>query len=103
MALDQIDVDEYDAQMSFLEHLEALRWHLVRSLVAVVVGAIFSFINGRFIFDKILLGSTKPNFWTYQKMCELSQYLIKTIGFVLTRWTLSCKRWIFKNSSINIS
>ena len=75
MALDQIDVDEYDAQMSFLEHLEALRWHLVRSVVAVVVGAIFSFINGRFIFDKILLGSTKPNFWTYQKMCELSQYL----------------------------
>ena len=75
MALDQIDVDEYDVQMSFLEHLEALRWHLVRSVVAVVVGAIFSFINGRFIFDKILLGSTKPNFWTYQKMCELSQYL----------------------------
>jgi sec-independent protein translocase protein TatC len=75
MALDQIDVDEYDAQMSFLEHLEALRWHLVRSVVAVVVGSIFSFINGRYIFDKILLGSTKPNFWTYQRMCELSQYL----------------------------
>ena len=40
MALDQIDVDEYDAQMSFLEHLEALRWHLVRSVAAVVVGSI---------------------------------------------------------------
>jgi sec-independent protein translocase protein TatC len=75
MALDQIDVDEYDAQMSFMEHLEALRWHLVRSVIAVVVGSIFSFIHGRYIFDKILLGSTKPDFWTYRKMCELSQYL----------------------------
>jgi hypothetical protein len=31
MPLDQIDVDEYEVQMTFLEHLEALRWHLIRA------------------------------------------------------------------------
>jgi sec-independent protein translocase protein TatC len=75
MPLDQIDVEEYDAQMSFLEHLEALRWHLVRSVIAVVVGGIFAFINGRYIFDKILLGSTKKDFWTYERICDLSHYI----------------------------
>lgn len=75
MALDQIDVDEYDAQMSFLEHLEALRWHLVRSIIAIVVGAIVTFINGRYIFDEILLGSTKKSFWTYERICDLSYYI----------------------------
>ena len=58
MALDQIDVDEYDAQMSFLEHLEALRWHIIRSLIAVVIGGINTFIYGKYLFDNILLGPT---------------------------------------------
>jgi sec-independent protein translocase protein TatC len=75
MPLDQIDVDEYDAQMSFLEHLEALRWHIVRSLVAVVIGAIIAFVNGRFIFDTILLGPTRNHFWSFRKLCELGEYL----------------------------
>ncbi|MGK0369418.1 MAG: sec-independent protein translocase protein TatC [Bacteroidia bacterium] len=75
MALDQIDVDEYDAQMSFLEHLEALRWHLVRSVIAIAVGAIVTFLNGRYIFDEILLGSTKKSFWTYERICDLSYYI----------------------------
>ena len=56
MPLDQIDVDEFEDQMTFLEHLEALRWHLIRGIIAVVIGAIFSFINGKYIFDSILLG-----------------------------------------------
>jgi len=75
MPLDQFDVEEYDEQMTFLEHLEALRWHLVRSVIAVFLGALFSFIYGRYIFDTILLGATKTDFWTYQKLCDLS-YLI---------------------------
>ena len=75
MPLDQIDVDEYEVQMTFLEHLEALRWHLIRAIVAIVIGAIFSFVNGKYIFDTILLGSTKNDFWTYRMLCDLS-YLI---------------------------
>jgi sec-independent protein translocase protein TatC len=75
MALDQIDVDEYDAQMTFLEHLEALRWHLIRSVIAVVIGAILAFIKGPFIFDTILLGPTRNDFWSFRKLCELGEVL----------------------------
>lgn len=51
-------------EMSFLEHLEELRWHLVRSSVAVVVGAVFIFINVKFIFDTILFAPKYPDFVT---------------------------------------
>lgn len=61
--------------MSFFEHLEVLRVHIVRSLIAVLIGAVVCFIYGTFIFDKILLGPTQADFWTYQKICDLS-YLI---------------------------
>jgi len=90
MQLDQIDVDEFEDQMTFLEHLEALRWHLIRGIIAVVIGAIFSFINGKYIFDSILLGSTKNDFWTYRMLCDLSHYIydsdricIEVMGFKL--------------------
>ncbi|MBT8328032.1 MAG: twin-arginine translocase subunit TatC, partial [Bacteroidia bacterium] len=59
MPLDQIDIDEHEAQMTFLEHIEALRWHLMRSIIAIFVGAIAAFAFGTYIFDKILLGPTQ--------------------------------------------
>lgn len=90
MPLDQIDVDDYDAQMTFIEHLEALRWHLVRAIIAIGVGAIFSFIKGKFIFDTILLGPTRNTFYTFQKLCDLSHRLydsdrlcVESMGFVV--------------------
>jgi hypothetical protein len=50
MALDQVDVDKLDEtgkEMSFLDHLEALRWHLFRSAIAICVGGgIVFFISG---------------------------------------------------------
>ncbi len=75
MALDQIDIDQHEAQMTFLEHLEALRWHILRSLIAVGLGAIVAGIYGTYIFDKILLGPTQVDFWTFQRICDLSHYL----------------------------
>jgi sec-independent protein translocase protein TatC len=50
--------------MSFLEHLEELRWHLVRSSVAVVAAAVIVFINKKFIFDNILFAPKYPGFVT---------------------------------------
>lgn len=75
MPLDQYDIDEHQAQMTFLEHIEALRWHLMRSLIAVSIGAVVAFTFGTYIFDTILLGPTQANFWTFRKICELSQWL----------------------------
>jgi sec-independent protein translocase protein TatC len=51
-------------EMSFLEHLEELRWHLVRASAAIVIGAIFCFIKAEYIVDKILRAPTKPEFFT---------------------------------------
>lgn len=82
--------------MTFFEHLEVLRWHIVRSVVAVVVGAIAAFINGRFIFDKILLGPTQQDFWTYRKICDLSHWLynsdkicVQDFEFIIQNLTLT--------------
>jgi sec-independent protein translocase protein TatC len=51
-------------EMSFLEHLEELRWHLVRSSIAVVAAAVIVFINAKFIFDNILFAPKYPGFIT---------------------------------------
>jgi sec-independent protein translocase protein TatC len=51
-------------EMSFLEHLEELRWHLVRASAAVLIGAILVFINVKFIMDEILFAPKYPGFFT---------------------------------------
>jgi sec-independent protein translocase protein TatC len=79
-----------DVEMSFLDHLEALRWHIIRTLLAVVVFSILAFINKSFIFDTVFLGPFHVDFWTYRKFCELGHFMgsgdeacIKTMGFKL--------------------
>jgi sec-independent protein translocase protein TatC len=63
-------------EMSFLDHLEELRWVLVRSSLAIVVVAIVAFFFSDFIFNSIIFGPKDPNFVTYHFFCLLS----KTIG-----------------------
>ncbi len=60
-------------ELSFLEHLEELRWHLVRSILAIVVIAIVAFIFKDIIFDEIILGPKSPDFFTNQVLCSLGQ------------------------------
>jgi sec-independent protein translocase protein TatC len=60
-------------EMSFLEHLEELRWHLVRASVAVIVGAVFVFINVRFIMDNILFAPKYPTFITNRAFAWVAQ------------------------------
>ncbi len=59
--------------MHFLDHLEALRWHLVRSAIAIVVFSLVAFLNPEFLFDTIILGAKNPDFFTYRMMCLLSE------------------------------
>jgi sec-independent protein translocase protein TatC len=51
-------------EMSFLEHLEELRWHLVRASAAVLIGAVLVFMNVKFIMDEILFAPKYPGFFT---------------------------------------
>lgn len=64
-----------DAEMSFIDHLEALRWHIVRSVFAVLVFAIAIFINIDWIFDNVIMGPTQKNFFSYKLFCALSHKL----------------------------
>lgn len=61
--------------MSFIDHLEALRWHVIRSLLAILVAAIAFFINIDWIFDHVIMGPTRNNFITYRALCSLSHKL----------------------------
>ena len=61
--------------MSFLEHLEELRWHIVRSVIAVMVFAILAFIFHKFIFDFILLAPRNPEFFTNRMLCHFAEML----------------------------
>lgn len=60
-------------QMSFLDHLEALRWHLIRSVLALVIITSVLFFYSDFIFDTVLFGPTKPDFITYRALCKLAE------------------------------
>lgn len=61
--------------MSFLDHLEELRWLLVRSTIAVLIMATFTFFVSDYIFDTIIFGPTNANFITYRYFCDLSHQL----------------------------
>ena len=60
-----------EKEMSFLDHLEELRWHLVRSFVAIFIIAILIFANINVVFNEILLAHLKPDFATYQFFCKI--------------------------------
>ena len=60
-------------EMSFLEHLEELRWHIVRSVIAVLVCAIVAFIFRHFIFDCVLLAPRNSDFFTNRWLCHYAE------------------------------
>lgn len=62
-------------EMSFMDHLEELRWLLVRATIAMLIGATIVFFVSDYVFDYIILGPTKPDFITYRSFCDLSHWL----------------------------
>lgn len=97
MALDQLE-DELpgEKEMSFFDHIDALRGHLFRSAIAIVVLAIVAFVNKHLLFDVIIFGPTHLDFWSYELLCKVSylvagtdEYCIKDIGFVLSNISMA--------------
>ena len=64
--------DKNPQEMSFLDHLEVLRWHLIRSTLAVVLIAIVAFIFRKFLFEVIIFGPSYPDFISYDILCSIS-------------------------------
>ena len=61
--------------MSFLEHLEDLRWHVLRSIVAILITAVAAFLAKNFVFDVLLFGPKKTDFLTYKILCQVSNLI----------------------------
>ncbi len=59
------------SEMSFLEHLEELRWHLIRSFIVVFIIAVVAFIYKSIVFDDIIIAPKNPGFWTNRMLCKL--------------------------------
>lgn len=64
-----------EKEMSFWEHLEELRWHLLRAVIVLLALAIGAFIMREFIFDVIILAPKSPDFISYRALCALGKLL----------------------------
>jgi sec-independent protein translocase protein TatC len=98
-----------EAEMSFFDHLEVLRWHLIRSAAAILIFTIGAFIYYDFIFDTIILGPKRTTFWTYRMMCDLAErfnlgpdFCIKDIHFDIINTEMAGQFTLQLNSSLLI-
>lgn len=76
-------------QMSFLDHLEELRWRLMRSAIAVVIFAIVIWIYQKEIMENVFLIMVDPNFVTFRLLCEYLNVCIDKIPVNFQSMTLS--------------
>lgn len=75
MALSFLNKRAQNEEMSFIDHLEELRWHIVRSLLAVIVAAIVIFVKMDWFFDTVILGPIRKDFVSYTGLCTFSHWI----------------------------
>ncbi|WP_295770673.1 twin-arginine translocase subunit TatC [uncultured Mucilaginibacter sp.] len=75
---------DLDVEMSFFDHIEILRWHLIRSSIAVLVFTILAFVYYDWVFDNVIMGPMRTDFWTYRMLCKLGDYLQRP-GFCIDK------------------
>lgn len=99
-----------NAEMSFMDHVEELRWHAVRALLAIMVVAIGLFINKSFLFDTLLLGPKNADFLTYRIFCYAvdrfhldPDLCIQGINFKLINRDLSAPFMIHLQSAFTVA
>jgi hypothetical protein len=64
-----------EAEMSFFDHIEELRWHLVRSVISWLVAAITIFVYIDWIYDNVILAPANDTFVTYGALCRFGHWL----------------------------
>lgn len=68
-------------EMSFIDHLEELRWHIIRSVIAILICAIAVYVFIREIVDKILFAPADKDFISNKWFCQLGNWLEAKVGF----------------------
>jgi len=87
--------EEEEKVMSFWDHLEELRWHIMRSIIAVMVLAVVAFLNRKIIFDYIILAPSTPHFITNRVLCRFGEIIhvssicIKSLHFQIINISMS--------------
>ncbi|MDR0395202.1 MAG: twin-arginine translocase subunit TatC [Tannerella sp.] len=65
-------MSQQQEEMSFWDHLEALRWTLFRSVIVLIIFTITGFAFMHEIFDAVILAPTRSDFILYRVLCELT-------------------------------
>lgn len=61
--------------MAFTDHIEELRWHIIRSLIAVIIFAVIAFFNVEWVYDNIILGPAHSDFISYRVLCDFGHWI----------------------------
>jgi len=70
-----------EGEMSFLEHLEELRWHIIRSIIAIVTMMVIAFVFKNVLFNEIILAPKNPTFISNRMFCEFGHFLARQLHF----------------------
>lgn len=62
-------------EMTFMDHLEALRWHIMRSVIVWLAAAIAIFVFIDWVYDNLILAPTSEKFITYGALCRFGHWL----------------------------
>ena len=60
-------------EMSFVDHIEELRWHIIRSLLAILAASVIVFLYAEKIYEIVILGPTRSDFISYRWLCQLGK------------------------------
>ena len=82
-------------EMSFLDHLEDLRWHILRAIMGIVLAGSIAFIFKDYIFDNIIFGPKDPNFIHTEYYVIYPILLVLMIVFVSPNYHLEFKAGLF--------
>lgn len=75
MILGFLNKKKDEQAMGFFDHLETLRWHVIRSFIAILVTSTFIFIDYDWFFEEVVFAPGKPTFITYIAFCKLGVML----------------------------
>lgn len=67
-------IKEEKAEMSFLDHLETLRWHIIKAISAIVIFAVLAYLNSKWIWENIIFAPNSDQFWTSRMIIKINNY-----------------------------
>ena len=80
---------EAEKKMSFMDHLEELRWRLVKSAIAILIFAIVIWVFQEWVMDNLFLSMSKSDFFTFQKLCQIFNVCTEDIHLKMQSTALS--------------